>query len=89
MGENQDAIATWLINITQANHRKPDIVGNGLGGAISQIAATKLINWVGEVVTFCSPGTSRPIATQFLQKGGANLTVTHYIIDGDIISLAG
>ncbi len=87
--ENQDAIAAWLINTTQANHRKPDIIGNGLGGAISQIAATELIDWVGEVVTFCSPGTSRQIATQFQQNGGANLSVTHYIIDGDIISLAG
>ena len=87
--ENQDAIATWLINTTQANRRKPDIIGNGLGGVISQIVATELIDWVGEVVTFSSPGTSRQIATQFLQNGGANLTVTHYIVDGDIISLAG
>lgn len=87
--ENQDAIATWLTTITQATHQKPDIVGYALGGAISQVVATELIDWVGEVVTFSSPGTSNEIATQFLQNGGANLTVTHYIIDGDIISLAG
>ncbi len=87
--EHQDAIATWLTNVTQATHQKSDIVGHGLGGAISQVVATELIDWVGQVVTFSSPGTSYEIATQFLQNGGANLTVTHYIIDGDIISLAG
>jgi len=87
--ENRDEIAAWLINIAQVTGQKPNVVGHALGGAISQIVATELINWVGEVVTFSSPGTSREIATQFVQNGGANLSVTHYIIDGDIISLAG
>ena len=87
--ENRDAIAAWLINIAQATGQKPNVVGHSLGGAISQIVATELIDWVGEVVTFSSPGTSREIATQFVQNGGANLSVTHYITDGDIISLAG
>ncbi len=87
--ENRDAIAAWLTKITQATGQKPNIVGHGLGGAISQIVAAKMSDQVGEVVTFNSPGTSRAIATQFLQNGGANLSVTHYIIDGDIISLAG
>lgn len=87
--ENQAEIAAWFANITQATHQKSDIVGHAVGGAIAQIVATEMIDRVGEVVTFCSPGTSRAIATQFLQNGGANLSVTHYIIDGDIISLAG
>ncbi|PSB28593.1 hypothetical protein [Chlorogloea sp. CCALA 695] len=87
--ENRHEIAAWLFDITQATRQKPNIVGHALGGAIAQIVATELIDWVGEVITFSSPGTSREIATQFVQNGGANLSVTHYIIDGDIISLAG
>ncbi len=87
--KSQNEIATWLISVTQATHKKPDIVGHGLGGAIAQIVATEMIDWIGEVVTFSSPGINREIAAQFLQKGGSTLTVTHYIIDGDIISLAG
>ena len=87
--ENRERIALWLRDVTQAADRKPAIVGYALGGTISQIVATELLDWVGEVVTFSSPGTSREIATRFLQSGGANLPVTHYIIDGDIISLAG
>lgn len=87
--ENQAKIAVWFDNITQATHQKPDIVGYGVGGAISQIVAAEMSDRVGEVVTFCSPGTSRAIANQFLQNGGANLSVTHYIIAGDLISLAG
>ncbi len=87
--QNQAEIAAWFDNMTQATHQKPDIVGHGIGGAISQIVAAEMSDRVGEVVTFCSPGTSRAIATQFMQNGGANLRVTHYIIDGDIISLAG
>ena len=87
--ENRVAIATWLFNITQATCQRPNIVGHSLGGALSQIVATELMDWVGEVVTFSSPGTSCEIATQFVQNGGAKLSVTHYIIDGDIISLAG
>ncbi len=87
--ENQAEIATWLTNLISATYQKPDIVGHGLGGAISQIVATEMIDWIGEVVTFSSPGTSRELAAQFLLNGGANLNVTHYIMDGDIISLAG
>jgi serralysin len=82
---NRDAIAAWL---TQTD-AKPDIVGHSLGGAIAQIVATKLIDCIGEVVTFNAPGTSRAIAHQFLCNGGVRKTVTHYIVDGDIVSLAG
>ncbi|NJR49812.1 MAG: DUF2974 domain-containing protein [Leptolyngbyaceae cyanobacterium CSU_1_3] len=86
---NRNVIAAWLTNTAQATHCKPDLVGHSLGGAIAQIAATKLIDSIGEVVTFSSPGTSRAIAAQFLQNGGMHKTVTHYIVDGDIVSLAG
>jgi serralysin len=86
---NREAIAAWLTNTTKTTHCKPDIVGHSLGGAIAQIAATELMDLIGEVVTFSSPGTSRAIAAQFLQNGGKHTTVTHYIVDGDIVSLAG
>ncbi|KAM3111817.1 hypothetical protein [Phormidesmis sp. 146-33] len=82
---NREAIATWLIK----SDPRPDIIGHSLGGAIAQIIAAELIDLVGEVVTFSSPGTSCAIADQFLQRGGANKIVTHYIVDGDIVSLAG
>ncbi|KJH69450.1 lipase family protein [Aliterella atlantica] len=85
----QNELATWLIHATQTTHQKAVIVGHCLGGAIAQIIATELIDWIKEVVTFSSPGTSRDIAAKFIQHGGANLDVTHYVIDGDIISLAG
>lgn len=87
--EYQYEIAAWLLDTTQITQQKSVIVGHALGGAIAQIVATELIDWIGEVVTFSSPGTSREIADKFLQHGGASLPVTHYIIDGDIISLAG
>jgi serralysin len=82
---NRAAIAAWL------SQRNPhaDIIGHSLGGAIAQIAATELMDLVGEVVTFSAPGTSWAIAEQFRQQGGAHKTVTHYIVDGDIVSLAG
>jgi serralysin len=82
---NRDEIAAWL---TQTGE-EPDIIGHSLGGAIAQIVATKLIDCVGEVVTFNAPGTSHAIADQFRCNGGASKTVTHYIVDGDIVSLAG
>ncbi len=87
--EYQHKIAAWLLDTTQITQQKSVIVGHALGGAIAQIVATELIDWIGEVVTFSSPGTSHEIVAKFLQHGGASLTVTHYIIDGDIISLTG
>lgn len=87
--EHRHEIAAWLVRTIQITHQKPVVVGHALGGAIAQIVATELIDWIGEVVTFSSPGTSCNLAAKFLQHGGANLPVTHYIIDGDIISLAG
>ncbi|KAM3091103.1 Mbeg1-like protein [Phormidesmis sp. 146-12] len=86
---NRDAIAVWLTRTAQTTQKKPDIIGHSLGGAIAQVTATELIDLIGEVVTFSSPGTSRAIADQFLQKGGENKAVTHYIVDGDVVSLAG
>ncbi|KJH69816.1 lipase family protein, partial [Aliterella atlantica] len=85
----QNELATWLIHAAQITHQKVVVIGHCLGGAIAQIVATELLDWIEEVVTFSSPGTSRDIAAKFIQHGGANLDVTHYIIDGDIISLAG
>ncbi len=87
--EYQHKIAAWLFDTTQITQQKSVIVRHALGGAIAQIVATELIDWIGEVVTFSSPGTSREIAAKFLQHGGASLTVTHYIMNGDIISLVG
>ncbi|NJP12506.1 MAG: calcium-binding protein [Leptolyngbyaceae cyanobacterium RU_5_1] len=86
---NRAEIAAWLTKTAQATGRKPDVIGHSLGGAIAQIVVTELMNFIGEVVTFSSPATSWAIAERFLQKGGSGKTVTHYVVDGDIVSLAG
>ena len=86
---NREAIVAWLTKVEQQTQQKPDITGHSLGGALTQVAATELTDLVGEIVTFSSPGTSNAIASQFLQNGGADKTVTHYIVNGDVISLAG
>lgn len=81
--ENKEAIGQWL------NGKQADIIGHSLGGAITQIAAAEFTNLVNEIVTFNSPGTTQAIADQFLQNGGANKSVTHYIVSGDYVSLGG
>jgi serralysin len=86
---NREAIAAWLNQAGQTTGQKPDVVGHSLGGAIAQIVATELMELVGEGVTFSSPGTSRSIAEQFLRHGRKHPTITHYIVDGDVVSLAG
>jgi hypothetical protein len=85
---NQDEIEDWLTSVGSATV-KPDVIGHSLGGALTQIAAAEFANLVGRVVTFNSPGTTRTIADQFVQNGGNPQAVTHYIVRGDLVSLAG
>ncbi|GEM_PF-466376 len=86
---NREAIATWLTQTAQSTGQKPDIVGHSMGGGITQVAAASLVDQIGQVVTFNAPGTSAAIAAQFLAAGGASLSVTHYIVSGDFVSLGG
>ncbi|HEY9627227.1 MAG TPA: Mbeg1-like protein [Coleofasciculaceae cyanobacterium] len=78
---NQLAIATWIAQATQAQ-RKPDLVGDSMGGAIAQLAAAALTPQIDRVVTFNSPGTSQAAVALFQQNGGQAQSVTHYLNSG-------
>jgi serralysin len=85
---NKAAIGAWLTKVGTATV-KPDIVGHSLGGALAQLTATEFTNAIGNVVTFNSPGVTTATATQFQQASGGSKNVTHYIVQGDLVSLAG
>jgi serralysin len=85
---NRDAIAAWLAKFNDAP-LKPDLMGHSLGGAVAQLIATEFVGQYGNVTTFNSPGVSNAIAAQFQQKGGNAQAVTHYIVNGDLVSLGG
>jgi serralysin len=84
---NRDAIATWLAKFSGAP-LKPDIIGHSMGGAIAQLAAADLTDQIGNLVTFNSPGVNNSTVTQFQQKG-VSKNITHYIVNGDLVSLGG
>lgn len=84
---NREAIATWLAKFSGAT-LKPDLVGHSMGGAIAQLTAADLTNQIGNVVTFNSPGVSNTTVEQFQQKG-ITRNITHYIVNGDLVSLGG
>lgn len=91
---NKQAISNWLSQIRQdpsknPNQLPPDLLGHSLGGALTQLAATEFTDLVGDVVTFNSPGISQASVNTFKQKAGAGKNVTHYIVNGDFVSLSG
>jgi serralysin len=90
---NKSAISDWLTRIKQdasnPNRLQPDVLGHSLGGALAQLTAAQLTALVGDIVTFNSPGTSRAAVDTFLGNGGAGKNVTHYVVNGDIVSLGG
>jgi len=86
---NQTDLRDWLTQAGQIYSALPDLIGHSLGGALAQNAATTFTALIGNTVTFNSPGVARAIADQFLANGGANKSVTHYVVSGDLVSLAG
>jgi serralysin len=90
---NRSAISDWLTRIVQdasnPNRLLPDVLGHSLGGALAQLTAAQLTSLVGDIVTFNSPGTSRAAVDTFLGNDGAGKNVTHYVVNGDIVSLGG
>ncbi|MCU0545856.1 MAG: calcium-binding protein [Oscillatoriaceae cyanobacterium Prado104] len=91
---NKQALGNWLTQIgqdTTKNPRRlpPDLLGHSLGGALTQLAATEFTSAIGDIVTFNSPGIAGTSVNTFIQKGGSNKNVTHYIVSGDFISLGG
>jgi serralysin len=91
---NKTTIGNWLSQISQdavKNPRRlqPDVIGHSMAGALAQRAAAEFTNSIGETITFNSPGIDRVTANIFKQKGGATKPVTHYIVNGDYVSLGG
>ncbi len=85
----------WLFQVSEdanknPNLLSPDITGYSLGGALTQLFAADFTNRggkLGQVVTFNSPGINSGQAAQFKPENTQN--VRHYIINGDLVSLAG
>ncbi|MDX1976342.1 MAG: hypothetical protein SFT94_01595 [Pseudanabaenaceae cyanobacterium bins.68] len=86
---NRDQIGTWLTQATQRFGVSPDLLGHSLGGTLAQTTAAVFTSQFRDLVTFNSPGVSRAIANQFIANGGASKNVTHYIVNGDLVSLFG
>ncbi|MBD1939612.1 calcium-binding protein [Microcoleus sp. FACHB-68] len=91
---NQEALQTWLTQISQDTTKNPnkllaDVTGHSLGGGLAQTTAAVFVSVVGDTITFNSPGVSQTAANAFIQNGGADKKVTHYIVNGDFASLVG
>ncbi|MEG4318478.1 MULTISPECIES: CARDB domain-containing protein [unclassified Microcoleus] len=85
----------WLSQVSSDRNKNPnllppDITGHSLGGALTQLFAADFTNRggkLGDVVTFNSPGIDRSLVNDFKPQNVSN--VNHYIVSGDIVSLAG
>jgi serralysin len=91
---NKQEIQDWLVaigNNKQLNPQglKPDVTGESIGGALTQLTASEFPTLIGSAVSFVSPGISRKTADKFIENGGNPEQVRHYIRDGDITSLEG
>jgi serralysin len=85
---NKAAIGAWLTKVGTETV-KPDVVGHSFGGALAQLTAAEFTSAIGNLVTFNSPGVNTTTVTQFQQSGGGSKNVVHYIVNGDLVSLAG
>ena len=74
-------------------HESADIVGHSLGGALAQWIAAAFTSdgndsdRIDQLVTFNSPGISEDAANSFVPSKATS--VTHYIVNGDVVSMAG
>ena len=85
---NRDKVENWLDKVSSI--ALPDITGHSLGGALAQrIAAdyTKKDNKIGQVITFNSPGINYVNLATFRPENIEG--ITHYVVVGDLGSLAG
>jgi len=94
--QNTESLRGWMRQIVEDTFKnpqglKPDMIGQGMGGALAQIAAAEFTSDVGEnIFTFNSPGVSTTIANKFRANlKGVSKNVRHYIVSGDIVSLFG
>ncbi|MCU0916542.1 MAG: hypothetical protein MUC88_18545 [Planctomycetes bacterium] len=84
------SVEEWLLGLEQKGEGPVDFIGHSLGGALAQWFAadwTGTNHSIGDVFTFNSPGISEEYADKF--KPQLAQTVTHHIVSGDVVSLAG
>ena len=81
-----DAVRQWV----GLQPSPVDVVGHSLGGALAQwfgSALTKAGTAIDELITFNSPGISTAAANSFVHSLARD--VEHYVVNGDLVSLAG
>jgi pimeloyl-ACP methyl ester carboxylesterase len=91
---NKGAVKDWLTSIIADQTKNPgglnvDFTGHSLGASLAQWFASEYPNLLREAVTFQSPGIAKSASTNFLNNGGNANQVTHYAVNGDIVSLGG
>jgi hypothetical protein len=91
---NKDSVKAWVTGIINDKTKNPadikvDLTGQSLGGALAQWFASEYPDLIREAVTFQSPGITKAASDTFINKGGKSSQITHYIVNGDLISLGG
>jgi Domain of unknown function (DUF4114)/Lipase (class 3) len=91
---NKDAVKNWLTSIIADQTKNPgglnvDFTGHSLGASLAQWFASEYPNLLREAVTFQSPGIAKSASNNFLNNGGNANQITHYAVNGDIVSLGG
>jgi pimeloyl-ACP methyl ester carboxylesterase len=91
---NKGAVKDWLTSIITDKTKNPsgvkvDLTGHSLGAGLAQWFASEYPTLLREVVTFQSPGIAQSASNNFLNNGGNANQVTHYAVNGDIVSLGG
>jgi serralysin len=91
---NKDKVKAWVTGIINDRTKNPagikvDFTGQSLGGALTQWFASEFPSLLHEAVTFQSPGITKAASNNFICKGGKPSQITHYIVNGDLISLGG
>lgn len=88
-------VLDWVERVSKDYDQAPIFTGHSLGGALSQWFTTSVLqnttHGLSEVVTFNSPGISFDAVEQTVEAVASRITngVTHYIVSGDFVSLAG
>lgn len=91
---NKDEIGNWLKQISKDQSKNPkslppDVIGYGLGGALSQYTAAEFTSTIGDVFTFNSPGVPATTVNTFKRNQKVSKNINHYIVSGDLTSLFG
>ncbi len=86
------SVARWL-DEKAADDYKLTLTGHSLGGTLCQWIASQYLyenstRKLSNVTTYNATGISREAAARFNTRRG-NCTVTHHIVNGDIVSMAG